>query len=241
MERGVSGLFITGTDTGVGKTWVSRALLHAAWQAGEQAGAYKPLCSGARPTDAGFVWDDEELLASELPLAWREYVCSQKFLAPLAPPVAAALEGRAVDWSRLLADWNAWCERTSIMLVEGAGGWYCPLDASRSFADLAVEIGLPVLVVARAGLGTINHTLLTVEAISRRKLPIAGVVLNASEETPIELAESNTQELRRRLSVPVWGWIAHGSTEVLSVGPASQLHCAPSGSSSLWEISPLSP
>ena len=207
------GLFVTGTDTGVGKTYLAAAIVRDLRARGVRAGAYKPACSGSeRGPDGGTRWADVDALAGALgPGADVERVCPQRFHAPLAPPVAAREEGRAVDAGLLRAGARWWEGRAEALIVEGAGGLLSPLAESESVADLAAELGFPLLVVARLGLGTINHTLLTVEAARRRGLRVAGVVLNDvdPQRTGPERA-SNPSELARRCPAPVLGVLPFG-------------------------------
>ena len=211
----LKGLFITGTDTSVGKTWVTAMIARELRKEGVRVGVYKPCCSGAERDRAGRpVWPDVETLAAaiggDVP---TDHICPQRFAAPLAPPVAARLEGRQVDVQRLRAAASVWNGKVDLLLVEGVGGWLCPLTESETVADLAVDFGFPVLVVARLGLGTISHTLLTVEAIERRGLPVAGIVLNEAvpESSPLA-AETNPAEIAARCRAPILGILAHGAS-----------------------------
>lgn len=193
------GLFITGTDTGVGKTFVACAILRAWRAAGIVCGAYKPACSGAvLGPDRELRWDDVDRLwestGSQFP---RERICPQRFAAPLAPPAAAALEGASVDPQRLAAGLDWWRGRVELILVEGAGGLLSPLAEGVSNADLAQQLGLPLLIIAADRLGTINHTLLTLEAAHARALPVAGVVLNRPNAAPDPSTGTNLAQLRR--------------------------------------------
>jgi dethiobiotin synthetase len=179
----VRGLFVTGTDTGVGKTEVSCALLTEARAGGLDVVAMKPAQSGLTPGEPS---DAERLRAACGGIEPLEAICPYTFGAPLAPAVAARIEGRALSFDAVLAAARALAARHAAILVEGAGGLLVPLTDEHTYADLAVALGLPVLVVARAGLGTVNHTALTIEALERRGLAIAGVVLNrtAPEDDP---------------------------------------------------------
>jgi dethiobiotin synthetase len=174
------GLFVTGTDTGVGKTLVSCALIRLLREEGVNAAGFKPISCGM---DDGRWSDAEALRAAAGTGAGTESLdstCPLRFKAPLAPTLAAAAEGQRVHLDvarRALAAMN---ERREAVVVEGVGGWLVPLDEKTLVADFAVELNWPVLVVGRAGLGTINHTLLTVRDVERRGLPLAGVVLSDS-------------------------------------------------------------
>lgn len=183
------GLFITGTDTDVGKTYVSSLILKTLRQQGRSVGAYKPACSGAINASESIAaagdppqvsqWADVEQLYAALDGNFsRELICPQRFQAPLAPPVAARLEQATVDEVLLTAGVDAWRALVEGLVIEGVGGWLCPLSNHATIADFAQFLGFPVLVVAAHRLGVINHTLLTLESIRRRGLPIAGVILN---------------------------------------------------------------
>lgn len=178
------GVFITGTNTGVGKTWITASLLRRLRAEGRRVGAYKPVCSGAETgDDGGIVWPDIEALHTALDGEFpRESICPQTFAAALAPPSAARLEGREVDPQLLRDGIGVWNDAANVILVEGVGGWLCPIAEGETIADLANDFGFPILLVAALELGAINHTLLTVESIRQRGLPLAGIVLN--ETTP---------------------------------------------------------
>jgi dethiobiotin synthetase len=177
------GLFVTATDTGVGKTEVACALVAAARARGVDAVGMKPAQSGVV---AGEATDAERLREAAGAVEPIEAVCPYAFAAPLAPAVAARVEGRAVSFDRVLEAARALASRHAAVVVEGAGGLLVPLTERETYADLAVALALPVLVVARAGLGTVNHTALTVEALRRRGLAVAAIVLNrtAPEDDP---------------------------------------------------------
>lgn len=172
-------LFITGTDTGVGKTWVACWLARKLAASGLRVGAYKPVCSGAIPAAEGPVWDDIEQLHAALDGRFpRERIGPQRFLAPLAPPQAARLEGRAVDEALLIKGACWWDGQVDVLLIEGAGGWLSPVSDHLSNADAALQLADSVVIVAANRLGVINHTRLTVESVRRRGLPLKGVILN---------------------------------------------------------------
>ena len=175
--RGVQkgGFFVTGTDTGVGKTVVACALVRAMRERGLDVGAMKPIETGVGedgPLDAQAL---REAAGSVDPL---DDVCPQRFALPAAPTVAAAAEEGAVDRDAIRAAFDRLRARHDWLVVEGAGGLLVPAAEELTMADLARELGLPLLIVARGALGTINHTLLTVEAVERRGLPLAGVVIS---------------------------------------------------------------
>ncbi len=213
-----SGLFVTGTDTGIGKTWTACALLWSIVAAGLRTGAYKPACSGAEFDAQGEpVWEDIERLSAACGGVWpKERICPQRFLAPLAPPAAAAAEGRCVDDSAVLAGAAWWDGQVDLLIVEGAGGWLAPLTENRTMADLAVELGYPVVLVAANRLGTINHTLLTLESIRQRGLPVAAVVLNDVHPTTDASAATNAGLISRFGAVTRVATLSHQSPTVFA-------------------------
>jgi dethiobiotin synthetase len=218
MSSLLRGLFVTGTDTNVGKTHVAGTIIRCLRQAGHRVGAYKPACSGAITDATGRVqWDDIERLRSALEVDCPDdLICPQRFLAPLAPPMAAQAEGRHVDFDLLVKGAELWHRRADVLIVEGAGGLLAPVAESKTVADLAMSVGYPLVIVARCGLGTINHTLLTVEAARHRGLLVAGIVLNQSPlEDDVALAESNAVVIESYGQVPVLGIIAWGTSDGL--------------------------
>lgn len=205
------GVLISGTDTDVGKTYVSALIATELVAAGVRLGVYKPACSGAVESTGGRRWADLDELSRASGIADVEQICPQRFVAPLAPPVAAREEGRAVDWNLIQSGLSNWSQRSDFVLVEGVGGLLCPLTDSCSMAEFAMWAELPLLIVARLGLGTINHTLLTVEAAERRGVTVEGIVLNdVNDEAESAAAASNVAELSRLCAVPVVATVAHG-------------------------------
>jgi len=194
------GLFVTGTDTGVGKTEVACALLAGARADGLDVVAMKPAQSGVSPGEPS---DADRLAAAAGAGEPMELVCPYSFAAPLAPAVAARLAGVEISLPRLLATARALASRHGALLVEGAGGLLVPLGPRETYADLAQALGLPVLIVARAGLGTVNHTALTVEALRARRLAVAGVVLNRTSAEADPSEPHNAAEIERITRVGV--------------------------------------
>ncbi len=196
------GLFVTGTDTGVGKTEVACALVRG-WRArGLDVGAMKPAQSGH---DVGERSDAERLAEAAGGGDPMELVCPYSFGPPLAPGVAARLAGASVSMARLLEAARALAARHAALVVEGAGGLMTPLGERETFADLAVALGLPALVVARAGLGTVNHAALTCEALRRRGVEVVAVVLNRAGATDDASVPYNAAEIARLSGVRVLG------------------------------------
>lgn len=220
------GLFITGTDTAVGKTTVAAAIARGLTIEGRRVAVVKPVATGVEIDAQGNPsWPDVEILAAAVGGAPREFVAPIVLDAALAPPVAAREAGTrlfAVDVRRATFDALAWWSterRAELAIVEGVGGLLCPVAEDFDVADLAVDLDYPLLIVARRGLGTLNHTLLTIEAARVRGLRVAGVVLNNAQPTVEPLAEAtNPAELVRRLpaSVPLLAELPHSIVAGLS-------------------------
>jgi dethiobiotin synthetase len=189
----VRGLFVTGTGTGVGKTIVSAALLAAMRAAGEPVRAHKPVVTGlAEPSGA---WPpDHELLALAAGMIPEE-VAPLRFDPPVSPHLAATLAGQGIDPAAVIADARVGSHRT--LLVEGVGGLLVPLSNDFTVRDLAVELGLPLVIAAAPGLGTINHTLLTIEAARAVGLSVAAVVLTPWPSEPSYAEQSNRETIAR--------------------------------------------
>lgn len=192
----MQGLFVTGTDTGVGKTVVACALVRGLRARGLDIGAMKPVETGV---DERGPLDAQALRAAAGDADPLDLVCPQRFALPAAPTVAAAAEGRAVDLERIEAAFDELAGRHDRMLVEGAGGLLVPVDSRTDMADLARRLGLAALVCARASLGTINHTRLTLEVLASRGVPCAGVVVSHSGGPISEADRANLGDLRERL------------------------------------------
>jgi dethiobiotin synthetase len=221
------GLFVTGTDTGVGKTAVSALIARVLVAEGRMVGVLKPVATGATRIGDGWRCEDAEALIAAVGGGIdRERVCPIVYEEPLAPPVAARREGEPLTFERVLGavaeSLNWWAERADVMVVEGVGGLLCPLAEGATVADLAIALDFPLVIVARRGLGTLNHTLLTVEAARRRGLRVAGVVLNAAGPIADPLADAtNPGELSRRLEgMAILGILDHAAdASALSLPP----------------------
>jgi dethiobiotin synthetase len=212
------GLFITGTDTGVGKTHVATAIIRVLRAQGVRVGAYKPAVTGSQPGPCGPIWDDVARLQAALGREIApERISPQRFQAPLAPPAAAREEGRVVDAALLRRGIEWWNDQAEFLVVEGAGGLLSPMTETETVADVARDLGLPLIVVARTSLGTINHTLLTVEAARNRRLNVAGIILNQSvaADPHDRSTESNAQELGRRCDVPILAILPYAASSDL--------------------------
>jgi dethiobiotin synthetase len=213
MTRKPPGLFITGTDTGVGKTYVAAAIARAVRAAGKTVGVYKPVASGCGSGRAG---DDAVMLWDAAGRKGElERVCPQRFRAPLAPHLAALAEGCEVDGALLRDGLKYWQERSAFVIVEGSGGLMSPLSDEEYVADLALEFGFPLVVVAQNRIGVINQVLQTVLTAQRHGdgLHVAAVVLN-SVTPPADdpSVATNRDELAKRCNVPVIVELPFGAT-----------------------------
>lgn len=186
--------FVTGTDTGVGKTQVSAALLRLMVKRGHRPFAFKPFESGMASLDA----PGDGLLLQQAGGAWQplETVSLFRFKAPLAPAMAARRERRTTSWRAVLSAFAALGDGAGV--VEGAGGLRVPLDSRHDVIDAIEALALPSIVVARAALGTINHTTLTLEALAARDLRVAAVVMVSSQARADPSVALNKAELERR-------------------------------------------
>ncbi|HEV3340079.1 MAG TPA: dethiobiotin synthase [Pirellulales bacterium] len=206
------GLFVTGTGTAVGKTYVAAMMARDLVAAGHTVGVYKPVASGCRQEGQTLASDDAVALweAAGRP-GMLDAVCPQRFAAPLAPHLAAKAEGRQIDDELLRAGLDYWLDRSEIVVVEGAGGLLSPITEEEYVADLAFDFGWPLLVVTPNRLGTIHQTLATlvVAATFREGLEVAGVILNQPCGAPAdESGVSNYEELCRRCVPPMLANVA---------------------------------
>jgi dethiobiotin synthetase len=211
----MKGLFFTGTDTGVGKTFVTAAVAILLRSRGRRVSVSKPVATGARRVAGRLVADDTDALARAAGVHdedGRRRITPWMFVAPAAPPVAARLAETSLSLPGLLEAVLEQGKQGGITLVEGVGGLLCPLTEQDTVADLAARLGLPLVVVARRSLGTLNHTLLTVEAALGRGLRVAGVVVSETHPPRGVADETNPPELQRRLSVPLLAVVPHSSS-----------------------------
>jgi dethiobiotin synthetase len=209
MDNGMRGLFITATDTGAGKTFVAALIARALRAQGKIVRACKPVATGADWTDGRWLSEDTRILAEATGEEEYDQVTPWTFSAPAAPPVAAGMEGVEMRLDDLAAAVRRRDAPGTLVLVEGIGGLLCPLTERETIADLAAELDLPLLIVARRSLGTLNHTLLTLEAAQARRLRVAGVVICETNAVTGPAEETNVEELRRRIRVPLLAVIPH--------------------------------
>jgi dethiobiotin synthetase len=206
-----TGFFITGTDTGVGKTVIAAALILALKSRGVRACGMKPIETGCRrvgtvlrPPDGMFL---KELARMEEPLSTVTPCCYE---TPAAPLVAAEMEERPVDLDIIRERFELLTRAYDAVVVEGAGGVLVPITRDYAMIDLIRELDLPVLVVARYSLGTINHTLLTISELRREDANVAGIIMNAASPSADTVAErTNAAYLQRLTRVPIVGQFPH--------------------------------
>lgn len=213
------GFFVTGTDTGVGKTVAGCALLRACNRLGWSTAAMKPVASGCELTDDGLRNEDAVALMASASVSHPYEAVNAVALEPaIAPHLAAQEVGVSIDVDALARGGEALAVDADVLLVEGAGGWRVPLSASTAFPDLAQALGLPVVLVAGVRLGCINHALLTAEAIRRDGLTLAGWVANRLDPDDAFAAEQ-IATLEARLAAPLLGvlpWIPDGPGPALA-------------------------
>lgn len=202
MPRLPKGIFITGTDTGVGKTVITAALALSLKRSGLNVGVMKPIQSGSSlpgMTDIEFL---RTVLGEK---GHSPDDCIYDFGAPLSPQAAASLSGEAIDPGKIKSAYARLALSRDVVLVEGAGGLLVPVLDDYLMADLARDLAAPLLVVARPGLGTINHTALTIECARGRGLAVLGVVINAFPASPDQAVRLNPRAISRLTGSPVLG------------------------------------
>lgn len=203
------GFFVTGTDTGVGKTLISAALVHLGAQLGYASAGLKPVASGCDHVGGRLLSEDVALLqaASSVQLP-PELVNPYAFAPALAPHIAAAQAGRPIELPVIAAAVKQAQARADFLVVEGVGGFRVPLGPDLDTADLAQLLGLPLVLVVGLRLGCINHALLTAEAIAARGLTLAGWVANGIDPQ-MAAQQENLHALRERLLAPCLGVVPH--------------------------------
>ena len=213
-----AGLFVVGTDTGVGKTHVAARIATTLTRCGQRVGVYKPAASGCRRVGRSLISDDALSLweAAGRPGELKA-VCPQRFAAPLAPHLAAREERKDIDSRLLRRGLEYWRRRSDIVIVEGAGGLMSPIGEQEYIADLAADFGFPLIVVVPNRIGAINGTLLTLIAATARPVPlsVAGIVLN--DVLPPKAGDpstrSNRLELELRCVPPVLACLGYGAED----------------------------
>ena len=209
MTQSMPGLFVTGTDTEVGKTRISIALLHKLQQQGLCIAGMKPVAAGCEETAAGLRNEDALALqaASSVMLPY-ETLNPYALAPPIAPHLAARDAGMVIELGRILDAYRTIAAQADRVIVEGAGGWRVPLNDEQDMGDLAIALGLPVVLVVDIRLGCINHALLSAQAIAASRLPLAGWVANHAHED-YERSADNIASIEARLGAPLLGVIPY--------------------------------
>jgi dethiobiotin synthetase len=213
----VRGVFVTGTDTGVGKTVVAGAVCAALAARGEPGAALKPAVTGLDEPPGE--WPHDHVLLARATGQTPEQVAPYRFGPPLSPHYAAELAGETIEPARILAAARA----HDLLVCEGVGGLMVPITPGYLVRDLAVDLGLPVVIAARTGLGTINHTLLTLEAARAAGLTVAGVVMTPWPDAPEPIERSNRDTVQRLGRVAVHGLSPTDPDSLASAGASLPL------------------
>ena len=207
----MNGFFITGTDTGIGKTVVTACLATLFKSQGMDVGIMKPIetgvdpaCSSSANSDAKFLMESSSSTDAE------DEVCPYRLKTPASPYQSAQIEGTQIQPSTILEKFKVLQSRHNMMLVEGIGGLLVPITHRYSVADLALEIGLPLIIVSRLRVGTLNHTLLTINAAKQHRLKIKGIILNRHAAGALNDIEIKQGELIEEFSnIPILGTCPH--------------------------------
>lgn len=203
------GYFITGTDTGVGKTIVAGGLAALYKNKGLDVGVMKPIATGCKKVNNALISDDAIFLKRSAEVDDEYGLINPVSLEqPLAPTVAARLSNTRIDLEKIRMDYDSLCERHEYLIVEGIGGLLVPIDAYYFVVDLANEMELPLIIVCRPNVGTINHTLLTVSYAREHGLDVKGIIINESTENCDDVVKkTNADEIKRLTNLPVLGMI----------------------------------
>ncbi|MZH03601.1 MAG: dethiobiotin synthase [Nitrospinae bacterium] len=201
----MKGYFITGTDTNVGKTVVTACLATLFKSRGEDVGVMKPIETGVDPECSSSANSDAKFLMEVAGVQDAE-VCPFRLKTPASPYQAARIEGKELDPYKILEDFRTLQSRHSLMLVEGVGGLMVPITRRYYVADMALQMKLPLIIISRIQLGTLNHTLLTIKAARQHGLKVAGVILNPVHEGELDTIEEEQGSLIEELSdTPILG------------------------------------
>ena len=203
------GFFITGTDTGVGKTFVAAGLIRAMKYQGLSVCPMKPAETGCRVKKGQLVPEDTlKLMKASGVDEHIDTVNPYRMKKPLAPSIAAELEGVCIEKRLIFNTYEKLARKYDVLIMEGAGGIMVPLYKKYLYLDLVRDLGLPLIIIARPGLGTINHSLLTIEAARSKDIKVLGLVFNHAEKTKTDISQNINPEIITRIGkVPVLGII----------------------------------
>lgn len=218
------GYFVAGTDTEIGKTLIAACLLRFLTRTGLRTAGMKPVAAGAELRDGAWHNDDCDALAAQASLALPQRLTTPYlFRQPTAPNIAAALEGRAVDLPVILECYQQVADLADAVVVEGVGGFCVPLGPTTDTADVAQQLGLPVVLVVGVRLGCINHALLTAEAIAARGLTLAGWVANSVDPDLLN-ATATVEAIAARIDAPLLGRVPRLEVTGLELTAAALEH-----------------
>lgn len=204
------GLFITGTDTEVGKSWISAGLMTACKMQGLQVAGMKPIASGASHSGEGTLHNTDALLLQKHASQPVDYalINPYPFEPAIAPHLAAEQQGTKIHMERIIDSYRILASQADVVIVEGAGGWLAPVNEKQSMADLAVELDLEVILVVGMRLGCINHALLSAESILGRGARLLGWVANSMDIYMNRLPQ-NILAIQQRLAAPLLGLVPY--------------------------------
>ncbi len=207
----LKGIFITGTDTGVGKTFVASGLLRAFNEMGYKVCPMKPVETGCKVRDGRLIpHDGMKLIKASGVKEPLDIINPYRFKLPLAPSVAAELEGVRIHKRKIISTCRYLLNKYEVTIVEGAGGIMVPIYKRYLYRDLIKELDLPVVIVSRPGLGTINHTLLTIEVAKSRGIEVIGIIINYAVKTKRDPSEKTNPEILSKISgIPILGVIPY--------------------------------
>jgi dethiobiotin synthetase len=215
----IRGLFITGTDTGVGKTVIAGGLAQSMRDCGIDVGVMKPVASGCKTIKGKNISEDADFLKRvsgvEDDLA---VINPYSLMAPLAPSVAARMEKKIVDFKNIKLSYEKLSRRHELVIVEGIGGILVPLNEREVVADLVRYLHIPLLIVVRSKLGALNHTMLTINCAENLGIEIAGIILNHVEPAHSRIEQSNREELNNFTRIPILGEIPYCELAHVSEG-----------------------
>jgi dethiobiotin synthetase len=204
------GVFITGTDTGVGKTLIAGAIAKILSQKGKKIGVFKPIATGCKRTKKALLSEDAQFLARcASSKSGLDLINPVTFKTPASPFACEKAENKKVDFKKIADAYKQICQNSDFVIVEGIGGVKVPITDRFNVLDLARAFKLPVVIVARSKLGTINHTLLTIDAIRSAGLLLAGVIINGYDETTKDFAGKSNARVIAKL----------GEVKILAVVP----------------------
>ena len=206
------GLFITGTDTGVGKTWISAGIMKLLKNQGQSVIGMKPIASGCKLTNAGLRNEDALILQQQSSVEIDyEQINPYAFAPAIAPHIAAEQADVTIDIQRITKSYHALSTQADRVIVEGVGGWQVPLSGNNTVADLACALDLPIILVVGMRLGCINHALLTVQSIQQSGLKLAGWIANHIDPDMEEQGQ-NLLSIQQRIEAPLFGSIPFQNT-----------------------------